>query len=86
MVTRTWGSLNSIRLPAYHRLDLRVSREWRRRSGRIQAYLDLFNVYNRANARAIDPFAEVRDGQVLLGQGYDEMIPFVPSFGVSWEF
>ncbi|MFL5540419.1 MAG: TonB-dependent receptor domain-containing protein [Longimicrobiaceae bacterium] len=86
VVTRTWGRLNSIRLPAYHRLDARVSREWTRRSGRIQAYLDLFNLYNRANARAIDPFAEVRDGQVLLGQGYDEMIPFVPSFGVSWEF
>jgi len=85
-ITRTWGALNSIRLPAYHRLDARISREWTRRNGRIQAYIDVFNLYNRANARAIDPFAEVRDGQVVLGQGYDEMIPFVPSFGVSWEF
>ncbi|HEX6747372.1 MAG TPA: TonB-dependent receptor [Longimicrobium sp.] len=86
VVTRSWGALNSIRLPAYHRLDARISREWARRGGRVQAYLDLFNLYNRANARAIDPFAEVRDGQVRLGQGYDEMFPFVPSFGVSWEF
>ncbi|MFL5385346.1 MAG: TonB-dependent receptor domain-containing protein [Longimicrobiaceae bacterium] len=85
-ITRSWGRLNSLRLPAYHRLDARISREWTRRSGRIQAYLDLFNLYDRANARAIDPFAEVRNGQVVLGQGYDEMIPFVPSFGVSWEF
>jgi hypothetical protein len=85
-ITRSWGRLNSIRLPAYHRLDARISREWTRRSGRIQAYVDLFNLYNRANARAIDPFAEVRNGQVVLGQSYDEMIPFVPSFGVSWEF
>jgi hypothetical protein len=85
-ITRRWGPLNSARLPAYHRLDARISRQWTRRSGRVLAYLDLFNLYNRANARAIDPYVELRAGELVQGIRYDEMIPFLPSFGLSWEF
>lgn len=41
-----YGLLNSERLPAYHRLDLRVDRRF---SDRLTGYVELLNAYNRNN-------------------------------------
>lgn len=76
------GRLNSKRLPIYHRLDLRASREWQLRSSRLTFFLDLQNVYNRKNIAGFD-----------LEVGEDEIVPepenwpgFFPSLGISWDF
>jgi hypothetical protein len=86
-VSRNWGDWNSARLPSYHRLDLRVSREIPTRRGRLLLMIDIYNVYGRANARAIIPFvAGIRNGAPVLGESITELLPRLPSFGVQWTF
>lgn len=43
------GEYNSARLPSYHKLDVRLDREFVFASWTLTAYLDLWNVYNREN-------------------------------------
>jgi hypothetical protein len=51
-------------------------------------FLDLFNVYNRRNVRAIDYFISILDNgrRIDTRTQEDELIPRLPSFGVIWEF
>ena len=85
----TFGPRNGERLADYHRLDLRVSREWRLRKGSLSFFLDLQNLYDRSNLAGFDVEFEVEEG---AGGGV-EVIKieelwggFLPSIGVEWEF
>jgi hypothetical protein len=82
---RTHAALASGRLPAYHRLDVRVSRQWRLRHGTVHAYLDVFNLYNRVNPQGYNYNISVRNGQLLVRPVPDEQLPRLPSLGVTWE-
>lgn len=75
-----------MRLRAYHRLDLRVTRDVMIRTTRLAIFGDLFNVYDRKNARAYDPTVSIVRGQVVYTKRVDSLMPRLPSFGVSWEF
>jgi len=44
-----FGPKNGARLPAYHRLDLAINREWRIWSARGTVGMTVFNVYDRQN-------------------------------------
>jgi hypothetical protein len=44
-----FGQQNSIRLPAFYALDLRVEKHFRRRSLDIVPYLEILNLTNHAN-------------------------------------
>lgn len=44
-----YAETNSARLPAYHRLDAKVSKAFRFETWEISAFLELLNVYNRKN-------------------------------------
>ena len=81
------GELNALRLPAYHRLDFRVSRNFNVGRGLLQAYLDVFNLYNRTNLRGYTFFPEVTRGRVRVRRAPgEEMLPLLPTLGVRWEF
>jgi outer membrane receptor protein involved in Fe transport len=84
---RRIGDLNELRLPAYHRLDFRVSRNFNIGGGLLQAYLDVFNLYNRTNLRGYAFSPRVAGGRfsVLRTPG-EEMLPILPSIGLRWEF
>lgn len=87
VLAREVGDLNSDRLPAYHRLDFRVSRDFSLRGGVLEAYLDVFNLYNRANLRSYGYWPIVRNGQVRTVQGDgEELLPILPTIGFRWEF
>ena len=75
------GKLNSERLPVYHRMDLRASREWQIRSGRLTFFLDLQNVYNRENAAGFDLEVD-EEGIVPEPESWPG---FFPSVGITWE-
>jgi hypothetical protein len=82
-----FGSLNSSRLPAYHRLDLRVTRRFQLQRGNLDLYLDLFNAYNQANLRSFDYGARVIGNDFKYVRYPDEeLLPFLPSIGFRWEF
>jgi len=44
-----WGSRNSARLPAYHRLDLSLNRKFQIESANVTAGISLINVYDKKN-------------------------------------
>ena len=79
------GPFNSDRLPAYHRLDLRASREWSTRRGDLVFFIEVQNVYNRKNVAGYDPDFEFDDdGSILIANEiWGEILP---SFGITWRF
>ncbi len=85
--TRTFGPIGGKRLPAYHRLDFRVTRDFQVRGNRLQAFVDLFNVYNRTNLGSYDYAVSVRNGQLTtVREPGQEMLPLLPTFGIRYEF
>ncbi len=79
-----FGRLNSERLPTYHRLDLRASRTWQRRQGRLTFFIDIQNLYNRQNLAGFDLQVDADEGVVNLRQ--EHWAGIFPSLGISWEF
>lgn len=79
-----FGPLNSQRLPDYHRLDLRASRSWALRSGRLTFYVDVQNLYDRENLAGFDLAIDEDAGTVELEE--EHWPGLFPSLGVLWEF
>ena len=72
------GPLLSSRLPFFLQLDVRIDRIWIRKWGRIDAFLDLQNVTNRANAEG------VTYNEDYTHREYTHGLPVFPSFGVEY--
>ena len=80
------GPAYGLRLPDYHRLDLRATRRFALKKSELRAYLDLFNAYDRLNYLGYDHKVTVSGTQVTDVKEAREQLPILPSFGVSWEF
>ena len=76
------GPINSDRLADYHRLDVRVSRDWELSWGTLTAFADIQNLYNRKNESGFD--IAIDDG--VLEINTEEWAGILPSLGVSIEF
>jgi TonB family protein len=50
----TYGKVNSSRLPMFHQLDVRVDKRWIYQRWILNLYLDIQNIYNRANVEDFD--------------------------------
>jgi len=83
-LVRSFGPTLSSRLPAHHRLDLRASRTIRFKSGELIVFADIFNAYDRKNPLAYDYDPSVVNGVVRDGRKPRNMLPIVPSVGLSW--
>ncbi|MCS7176101.1 MAG: TonB-dependent receptor [Candidatus Kapabacteria bacterium] len=75
------GNLNRVRLPDYHRLDVRLTtyaqwfgKEW-------SLYVDIANLYNRANVLAIS--YRVNPETLAIEERPVRMLPILPTFGVT---
>lgn len=73
------SEINNYRLPAYHRLDLSLDREWTtQKKGKKQWFgISIYNAYNRVN-----PFYAIPEGQHLKVYGF---FPLIPSFHFGFE-
>lgn len=84
------GEFYSERLSDYHRLDLRISRIVPRKTGSLRFYVDLQNVYNRANAQGVEypdtAFELQPDGSVTVAGEQEDWLGLLPSFGINWTF
>jgi len=78
------GPLNSRRLADYHRLDLRLSRRAALRRGELTLYLDVQNLYDRANQAGYS--VEYDDEEMALRFEVEEWPGFLASAGVAWRF
>jgi hypothetical protein len=80
------GPAFGLRLPTYHRLDLRATRRIPLRTGELRVHLDVFNAYDRLNLLGYDRKVSVTGNEVTVRREAREQLPFLPSAGVTWEF
>jgi hypothetical protein len=74
---------NTLRLPAYSRLDLRADRAFRWSGRRLVVFVDVANVLNRTNVRN-SSYSIDRAGRVF--ETTESLMPIVPSAGLVIEF
>ncbi len=86
-VRASYGAMNSDRLAMYHRLDLRVSHERQLGTGSLAMYVDLFNVYDRANPRGLGyTVADWNAARAEVTRRRMSQLPLLPTLGVRWVF
>lgn len=73
-----FGDLNSIRNNAFHRLDVRIAKEWTfSHDAKLTLYLDIQNAYNRANQEGLSYNYDYTQSNVIGG------LPLFPSLGLK---
>ena len=72
-----YGAINSVRVPAYHRLDLRLDRKV---SPRLTQYVELINAYNRKNVSGYSYSPDYRTREEVY------QLPVLVSFGIQYAF
>lgn len=84
LLRRVFGPRNGGRQPGYRRVDVRVTRHFEVGDGRVTAFLDVFNLFDRR----LDPAARLQPpfDALMTRDRFDQWLPRVPSFGVTWEF
>jgi len=85
LVNEQRGEIDAARLPAYHRIDLRVTRMFQVGRGTLSTFLDIFNLYNRENLRSYDYKVRLPSGTQVPNVG-ETLLPILPSFGFTWGF
>jgi len=82
------GARNAARLPAFSRLDTRISRSTTFSRGTFRSWIEVTNLLNHRNVCCVEGFAfVVNQGQRSVDvQESNSGVGRLPSFGVSWEF
>jgi outer membrane receptor protein involved in Fe transport len=80
LFTPVYGHINSIRKPLFHRLDVRVEKQWKFSAWKLALYLDIQNVYNSVNSENIVYDFEYRTSRNIRG------LPIIPNLGLRGEF
>ncbi|HXI13341.1 MAG TPA: TonB-dependent receptor [Thermoanaerobaculia bacterium] len=83
------GPMNAARFPAYHRVDLRVSRHLATSVGGFGFFVELFNVLNQENVTRVDGYDFTIDqstGVVVSEAREMSVVGILPSFGVTYQF
>ena len=83
----TAGAPQGARYPAFHRVDLRLSRRYTTSRGRLSAYLELINLYNQGNVRTYEYFSEQDEqGAWSLKRRPEFWFRLLPSIGLTWSW
>ncbi|MSR35209.1 MAG: TonB-dependent receptor [Gemmatimonadetes bacterium] len=87
-VKRGFGPLDGERLPAYQRVDVRVTRDFRIGRGQLAIFADVFNALNHDNVRGYEHRVDILDqtGRFQLRRVPIELLPRLPSVGASYQF
>jgi outer membrane cobalamin receptor len=75
---------NTLRLPTYARLDLRANRTFNWEKKRLTLFVEVMNVFDRANQRYEQPGVNIRTLQAF--GIFNSTIPRIPSAGILIEF
>jgi TonB family protein len=79
MYRPVYGQVNSARNPAFHQLDVRVEKVWKRGWGNLALYLDVQNAYNRRNPEGRQYNFDYSQSKTVPG------LPIIPSLGLRGE-
>ena len=86
-IVNEYGEVNSFRMPAYHRLDLSITRKRLTPKGNISSWnFSVYNVYSRANPFYIyfETTGNPEEYQLEIKPVLVSLFPIIPS--VSWSF
>jgi hypothetical protein len=72
--------VNSGRIDAFHQLDVRIDKRWVFEKWMLNAYLDIQNVYNRANADGVRYNYDFSESEA------EQALPIIPVLGLRGEF
>jgi TonB family protein len=75
-----YGKVNSARVPSFNQLDVRVDKRWIYQSFMLDFYLDVQNIYNRANPEGQTYNYDFSASRVQQG------LPILPILGVRIDF
>lgn len=75
-----YGPTNSLRLPTFHQLDVRLDKTWTFDAWMLDGYLDVLNTYNH---RSIEGSVYSYD---FAQHAYFEGLPVIPTLGVKGSF
>ncbi|MDB4960288.1 MAG: TonB family protein / TonB-dependent receptor [Myxococcales bacterium] len=74
-----YGAINSTRSSTFHRLDVRVEKQFQIAGHPCAGYLDLQNAYNRSNREGTEYSFDYRQQNDIPG------LPLIPSLGIKGE-
>lgn len=81
------GPINALRLPAYHRMDIRFNRNFVTSKGEASVYVEVRNLYNRKNVYYYGSEAVIiNENNYYVNKEPNYWLPLIPSVGVSWDF
>ncbi|NQZ81220.1 MAG: TonB-dependent receptor [Colwellia sp.] len=83
-----FGKLYQNTFSDYFRVDFRVGCETHLNHGRLRYFFEAINVLNRDNTSGVADAAEFLTATKFRGSNADDgnYIPFIPSFGIIWQF
>ncbi len=81
---------NRYRLPDYHRLDIRLMRNFRFREGNLGIFFEVINAYNRQNIRNVEYLLgndKTVEGPAPVARRIEHYwMGILPSFGINFDF
>lgn len=82
------GPSNGTRYPAYHRLDVRATKDFTIRRGELTLIVEILNVLNTKNVCCVDDveFEVGSDGSVTALPTYRHWAPIIPTVGIRYTF
>lgn len=75
-----------LRLPEYHRLDLRATRRIQLARSQLRLFLDIFNAYDRVNIIGYDHRVTISGTELFTTRKPRDQLPILPSVGAEWDF
>ncbi|MFC1719039.1 hypothetical protein ACFL6S_35635, partial [Candidatus Poribacteria bacterium] len=80
------GEPHGERFPAFHRMDVRVSRDFNTSMGRITAFFEIMNLYNRGNISHYSYYLwrDDESSAPYMVKTPEKSFGLLPSIGVTW--
>ena len=81
-----YPQLNNAQLPAFHKMDLNITYKFPLFNLPFEAYLNIYNLYNRQNPFARYVSKETENGTSVLKVKQLVLFPIIPTIGFNFKF
>jgi hypothetical protein len=84
-----YDEINGFRMPAYHRMDVSLTRENQTKKGNVSSWnFSIYNVYNRNNPFYLyfETTADIDNYKLIVNPKLVSLFPIIPSVSYSFKF